>query len=153
MTNPSTKLGAPHVRVGPNLPQGRGHASARASVASLPAKATSGFRRPDLGFNRAAHGAPKTLLAGVVQKGPSCFGRRQNSLHKPVFFTFEYTGGGGWGGALGCVCGALRAARGFWGADYWVPFWRGPGRCNCGPFLARGTILNKEFHSTPHLHA
>ena len=73
LTNPSKKLGAPHVRVGPSLPQRRGYTSVIASKSGqrgeLPTTATSGFRRPDLGSNRATHGAPKTLLAGVVQKG------------------------------------------------------------------------------------
>ena len=117
MTNPSTKLGAPHVRVGPNLPQGRGHTSVatsnRASVASLPAKATSGFRRPDLGVNRPTYGAPKTLLAGVVQKGLSYFGRRQNSCTSP-YSSLLNTREGRLGRGPG-VCVALSALRAAFG--------------------------------------
>ena len=36
-----------------------------------PTTATSGFRRPDLGFDRATHGAPKTLLTrGCCKRQP-----------------------------------------------------------------------------------
>ena len=138
LTNPSTKLGAPHVRVGPNLPQGRGHASARASVANLPAKATSGFRRPDLGVNRPTYGAPKSLLAGVVQKGLSYFGRRQNSCTSPYSSLLNTREGEVGEGPLGvCVArSALRAA--FGGLTTGRLFGGAPGGATAGLFWRAG---------------
>ena len=80
----------------------------------LPTTATSGFRRPDLGFNRATHGAPKTPLAGVVQKGPSCFGRRQDSCTSPYSSLLNTREGGVGEGPLG-VCAARSALRAAFG--------------------------------------
>ena len=103
-----------------------------------PTTATSGFRRPDLGFDRATHGAPKTLLAGVVQKGPSCFGRRQDSCTSPYSSLLNTREGEVGEGPLG-VCVALSALRAaFGGLTTGRLFGGAPGGATAGLFWHAG---------------